>query len=200
MIILLGGRFASGKTSAAKFFIDNPQKFGDFKEVNFADKLKEVATDLFGMKKKDRSLLQKLGTEAMRSIDPDVWAKYIFDRTIPMWEEQFDINPAANGWITKHSEFLNFVVGDARYENELMYGTKAGSINVFVDVKEEIRMERYKAIYGQYPTEEQMNHPSETIDPSKFDLTIENNDTIFEFHETLEKLYNDILCQKIKKN
>lgn len=189
MIILFGGRFTAGKTTACKFFTQNPDKFGDFKEVNFADKLKEVAIDLFGMTKKDRTLLQKLGTEAMRSIDPDVWAKYVFNRTIPKEEAIFENQ---GSYIKKHSEYLNFVIGDGRYENELEYGKRAGAITVFIDVKDEIRMERYKSIYGAYPTEEQLNHVSEKIDPSKFDLTIENNDTIFEFQDTLEKLFNKI--------
>jgi len=189
MIILFGGRFTAGKTTACRYFVNNPEKFGDFKEVNFADKLKEVAVDLFDMKKKDRTLLQKLGTEALRSIDPDVWAKYVFNRTIPRLEEEFENQP---DYIKKHSEYLNFVIGDGRYENELEYAKKAGSVNVFIDVKEEIRMERYKSIYGTYPTDEELNHDSEKIDASKFDLTIENNDTIFEFQEVLDELYNNI--------
>lgn len=193
MIILFGGRFTAGKTTACKYFVNNPEKFGDFKEVNFADKLKDVAVDLFGMTKKDRTLLQKLGTEALRSIDEDVWAKYVFNRTIPKAEEEFENQPS---FVKKHSEYLNFVIGDGRYENELAFAKKANSVNVFIDVDENIRMERYKSIYGIYPTEEQIHHASEMIDPSKFDLTIENNDTIFEYQETLDKLYNDILKWK----
>ena len=156
MIILFGGRFTAGKTTACRYFVNNPEKFGDFKEVNFADKLKDVAIDLFGMSptKKDRTLLQKLGTEALRSIDEDVWAKYIFNRTIHKLEEEFENLP---DYTKKHSEYLNFVIGDGRYENGLSYGTKAGSFNVFIDVKEAIRMERYKSIYGTYPTEEQIS-------------------------------------------
>jgi hypothetical protein len=191
MIILFGGRFTAGKTTACRYFVEHPEKFGNFKEVNFADKLKDVAVDLFGMTKKDRTLLQKLGTEALRSIDEDVWVKYIFNRTIPKLEEEFDERKMYNP--KKYSEYLNFVIGDGRYENELAYGTKAGALNVFIDVNEAIRMERYKSIYGCYPTEEQMNHDSEKLEASKFDLTIENNDTIFEFQEELEELYKNII-------
>jgi hypothetical protein len=193
MIILFGGRFTAGKTTACRYFVDNPTKFGDFKEVNFADKLKEVAVDLFGMTKKDRTLLQKLGTEAMRSIDPDVWVKYVFNRSIPMAEAHFESQP---DFKKKHSEYLSFAIGDGRYENEVDFAKKAGAINVFIDVKEEIRMERYKSIYGHYPTEEQMKHASELINPEKFDLTIENNDSIFEFQEILEQLYKNIINGK----
>lgn len=197
MIILFGGRFTAGKTTACRYFVNNPGIFGNFKEVNFADKLKEVAIDLFDMDpvKKDRTLLQQLGTEALRSIDTDVWAKYVFNRTIPKLDEEWENTPI----FQKKSEYLNYVIGDGRYENELAYGKKAGSFNIFIDVKESIRMERYKSIYGVYPTEEQMNHDSEKIDPSKFDLTIENNDTIFVFQEVLDELYIKLLKWQKKK-
>ena len=38
--------------------------------------LKDIATEYYGMGLKDRSLLQSLG-EAMRSVDDDVFAKYL---------------------------------------------------------------------------------------------------------------------------
>ena len=43
------------------------------------EKIKELATDLFGMGKKDRLLLQCLA-DKMKEIDENVWVKYISNK------------------------------------------------------------------------------------------------------------------------
>ena len=69
--IAITGKMCSGKTTIANYLIE---KNNQFVKISFADKVKEIATDLFNMKEKNRYLLQSIGTK-MREIDEDVWAR-----------------------------------------------------------------------------------------------------------------------------
>jgi hypothetical protein len=78
--------------------------------MSFATKLKEIAADLFDaefpevhgvLPDRTREILQKLGTEVCRHIDPDVWVKYLVKKIKAL--------PACS----------RIVVSDCRYINEL---------------------------------------------------------------------------------
>lgn len=99
MKIALSGKMMSGKTIVADHLVN---KYG-FIELAFAAKLKEIAIELFDMPSdiKNRDLLQKLGNK-MRSIDSQVWIKYLVPY-IEAYLEQGD----------------NIVVSDVRFKNEL---------------------------------------------------------------------------------
>ena len=47
----------------------------NYKKFSFADKLKEIAKDLFFMKEKNRNLLINIG-QKMRDIDENIWVNY----------------------------------------------------------------------------------------------------------------------------
>lgn len=87
----LVGRARAGKDTAAEVLA---VEFG-FEVVRFADPLKLIAADLFGLSLDDvhgrgidreavlpewglsiRQILQRLGTEVGRSLHPDVWVRY----------------------------------------------------------------------------------------------------------------------------
>ena len=70
--IAFTGRMGTGKSSVADFLV---KSFG-FKRYSFAAKLKEIASDLFGMSTKDRLLLQTLGTK-VREVEQDSWANFV---------------------------------------------------------------------------------------------------------------------------
>jgi Holliday junction resolvase len=78
----------------AKYLVEN---YG-FKRFSFAEGVKKVAIDYFGMEGKDRTLLQALG-HGLRQIDPLVWVKYTINK--------FDEN---------ETDFV--VIDDLRYPNE----------------------------------------------------------------------------------
>ena len=74
--IAFSGKMQVGKTTSATYLV---RKYG-FVKLAFADKLKEIARDLFPEQfesgEKPRKLLQDLGIK-MREIDADVWVKYV---------------------------------------------------------------------------------------------------------------------------
>ena len=68
--IALVGRAWAGKTTVAEMLID----YG-FIRASLARPMKEIARNIFGMRGKNRKLLQNIGMK-MREIDPDVWINY----------------------------------------------------------------------------------------------------------------------------
>ena len=74
MKIAICGKMASGKTTLADWFVDNH----DFLKISLAAKVKEIGVNLFGMKQKDRRLLQQIGMK-MREIKEDVWIDYLIN-------------------------------------------------------------------------------------------------------------------------
>ena len=72
MKIGLIGKMCSGKTYVGNIL----SRRCALKKFAFADKVKDIAKDLFGMKNKDRALLQQIG-QSMRNIDPNVWINYL---------------------------------------------------------------------------------------------------------------------------
>lgn len=67
-LIGLLGKMGSGKTTLANEFIKQDNRFY---KLAFADKVKELAIDLFKMKEKDRTLLQQIG-QKLREIKDSV--------------------------------------------------------------------------------------------------------------------------------
>jgi len=124
MIIGLCGKFGSGKDTIAQYINDNycAMKWA------FANKLKEIAADLFDVKTKDargRSILQQLGTK-MREIDENVWVNYVINRIKS---------------ISEYSTCLH-VISDVRFENEVESVISSGGIVIYLDVDSETRRER----------------------------------------------------------
>ena len=92
--IAITGRMGTGKSSVADFLV---KSFG-FRRYSFAAKLKEIASDLFGMSTKDRVLLQTLGTK-IREMEQDSWANFVI--------RQIEVDAP-----------LRAVIDDMRYVNE----------------------------------------------------------------------------------
>ena len=167
------GKFASGKT----FFSDMLKQKLEEKgikayRVSIAQKIKDLAKDLFDMQTKDRRLLQLLGAK-MREIDKDVWIKYLI------------LN-------VKRNNLQPFIVDDVRFVNEYnLIKQSFPNFKVFKLVTdEEQRMNIYEKLYGRKPTKEEINDPTETdIDNIPFDEIIINDYK----KETCEKAIDKII-------
>jgi hypothetical protein len=161
MLIGLSGKFCAGKDEIAKYLV---KRYG-FERRAFADKLKAIATDLFGMNGKDRSLLQVFGAK-MREINPDVWVRHVL-RSLTGYE--------------------NVVITDVRYSNEYQAIRQINqSVLIRVECPADVRMDRHQELYGDLPTGKQIYHRSETdLDTFDFDRCIDTN-------QGLQMLHNDI--------
>ena len=122
MRIAIIGKMCSGKSTLANIIKNlNP----DYKIYSFGQKVKDVATDLFDMQEKDRSLLIKIGGH-MRNIDKDVWVNYVM--------KQIGDND-------------NCIIDDIRYQNEVDACIKHGFEFIQLYIPLNIQIERIKVLY-----------------------------------------------------
>lgn len=156
-IITISGLAQHGKDTTATIFKNKLEKLG-YKVliIHYADYLKFICKQYFGWNgvkdEKGRSLLQKIGTDKIRKIDPDFHVS-IVAKLINVFANDFDY----------------FLIPDTRFPNEIEY-LKNKNYDVL-----SIRVNRINFENGL--TEEQRNHPSEiALNNYKFDriITYEN--------------------------
>lgn len=140
------GPAASGKTWCANHLVDKH----NFEKVAFADKLKEIARDLFGVTGKngpDRKVLQDLG-QKMREIQEDVWINYLLknvEGTSLALEKDYK-----SGWLLTQP-IGGWVLDDLRYVNEAAALREDGWTLIMVATPQEIREWRLTTLYPDTP-------------------------------------------------
>lgn len=146
MLVGFSGPKCAGKNAAADFL--QGKYDGDF--VAFADKLKVVAADLFGIDTKrknewDTYVLQRLGTEAVRAIDPNTWVYHAVKQI---------------AWAALDNEWV--YVTDVRYQNEVDAIHAVGGVVIKCHCDENIRKGRIMSLYGFDAGQNITGHSSET--------------------------------------
>ncbi len=120
--IAFSGKCGSGKSTAAQLVCNKqPQTV----KYSFAAKIKELATELFGMTEKDRPLLLDFGGK-MRQIDPNVWLNYVINQS-------------------KNKEHV--VIDDLRFPNEYNALKAEGFILVRLNITLETQIKRLTKLY-----------------------------------------------------
>jgi hypothetical protein len=164
MRVAFMGLMRSGKDTSAAYFIE---KFGGT-IVSFAAPLYEMQKAIYNIaglpEKKDRMLLQWLGTEWGRAIDQNIW-----------------VNVAVNR-IKETPEDTNIYVTDCRFENEEKALRELGFTFVMLKAPIQDLVER-----GASGTQ----HESEKFAASYTgaDFTIANNAGLSELYHELDKVY-----------
>ena len=122
MKIAICGKMCSGKSSLA-----NTLKIIDDRYIIYSlgQAVKDIGANLFGMKEKDRDLLIQIGTK-MREIDPDVWTKYLMEKT-------------------KYE--THCIIDDMRYQNEYDILKENGFVFIQLHVSRHIQEQRLKKLY-----------------------------------------------------
>lgn len=154
--IALIGQFGAGKTTIAKALVAQ-----GYNHHSWATPVKEIARWAYGPIDKEaiylvtardgmevpitgRQILQRVGTDALRdNLDQDFWIKVGVRH----------IEEGEGPWVND----------DTRFPNEVAALQNMGWLIVRLLVPDEIRMQRYEALYGRRPTEIELNHPSETL-------------------------------------
>lgn len=122
--IAICGKICAGKTTLAS----NLEWDHGFKRLSFAEPIKRYAGEIFGMKGKDRALIQDFG-QKMREIDGNVWIK--------MMERELDV----------HSN-EKVVIDDVRFWDEFLMLRDRQFLIVRLDVEEEEQLRRIRKLYG----------------------------------------------------
>lgn len=157
MKIAIIGKMCSGKS----FVANHIMKRYNLKKYSFASKLKQIAKELFGMKQKDRRLLQIIA-DKMKEIDPDVWVNYL---------------------ISEIKTQDNIVIDDVRYPNECVALAKLDFIFIRLKVSKTVQQKRLIETYGIVDSKkhiQRMSHDSENdTQIMKFaDIELDSNDTL----------------------
>jgi hypothetical protein len=149
-VIAISGSSCSGKSTLGRGLQNNLP--GTWAVAHIASYIKEAAEGIFGVpitsqnKAIYRPLLQAMADVNVGLGNPERW----MDRLVQSQERD-----------------AQFIIDDVRFRYELDYLHKLRNFDVdfvhlHIFVPEHVRRERYKNIYGVYPTEAQLRHPSET--------------------------------------
>lgn len=191
MNIAIAGKMGSGKSYVTEEIM---KQFPCFVKTSFASRVKELATELFGMVEKDRGLLIDFATK-MRDIDPQVWINCVLRFVDNLRKE------SKNG--------LNFVVlDDLRLTNEYETLKSQDWFLVKIDVDEEIRQERLKVLYGDKYESHRAHFNSITendvvsLSNDNFDFVIQKNSDIGSLVERIKERKSEVtdqyLCDEFK--
>jgi hypothetical protein len=153
--VYLCGKAGSGKTSCAEYLIKR-----GYQVAKFAAPVYMIAEKYFNMKSKDRKLLQIIGTDIGRRYDSDIWInRFLIDMRIVKLTK----------YLLKMPD-IPFVCDDVRFKNEHKKLKKEGWIGIYLDVSDDIRINRLKNRDGDAKIE-CLTHKSETeIDSFKDNL------------------------------
>ena len=175
-VILISGKAESGKDTFAlelkDYLINNNKKVC---LAHNADLLKFICSQYFnwdGQKDdKGRTILQQVGTQKVRSQNPDFWVNFLIDLGF-LFEDEWDY----------------MLVPDTRFPNEISRWNQAEFDNCTV------RIERDN--FDNRLSEEQRKHESEiALDDYEFGHYIKNNGSLEEF-KTQIKLFGDYILSE----
>jgi len=178
--IYICGKAGAGKTFAAKYLMD---KCG-YIQAKFAFPVYGLAYDYFKMDKKDRLLLQTIGTDVGRDlVEDDIWINRFAEDTkiVQITREKLGL-PS-----------VGLVCDDCRFENEHTILKNNGWVGIYLDVSDEIRIERLGLRDGD-AQQTTLNHTSETaIDGFKDELIqIDSSQTLEVTYAKLDALLEEL--------
>lgn len=170
-VICLSGKARAGKDTSAEIIKKLLVGYGaSVLVIHYADLLKYMCKQLFhwnGEKdERGRHLLQYVGTDVIRSQEPNFWVNFVVS-VLNLFPDEWDY----------------VLIPDTRFPNEIERMREAGFKVLHV------RIERPCVEDGL--TDEQRNHPSETaLDETRADIIISNDGTIVD----LTKKLVDFVC------
>ena len=172
-IITISGKAEAGKDTTAMVLKEELENEGYSVLIcHYGDLLKYICKQFFGWDgKKDeqgRSLLQMVGTEVIRSKEPDYWVDFII-QILGFFSEEWDF----------------VLIPDARFPNE---------INLMKDRFDVLTVKVNRPNYENSLTEEQRQHKSETaLDDFYFDCDICNPGEMNGLRKEVKDLIDNIL-------
>lgn len=158
-VILISGKARHGKDTTATFLKDALEADGNSVLIaHYGDLVKYVCKTFFGWNgekdEKGRTLLQKVGTDAIRAKRPDYWVSFLSD-ILSFFPNEWDY----------------VLIPDCRFPNEVDHIKNAGFDTVYLRVVRDGFMSPL--------TPEQQAHPSETaLDNVRADYYITNNGSL----------------------
>jgi len=180
--IYLVGKAGAGKTYLANYLI----KKYNYSRAKMANSVYMIAEKYLGMnpQKKDRELLQFLGTDIGRnSVDKDIWVERFVN----------DIWIAQQTSKVLYNKELKFVSDDIRFKNEFLILKEAGWIGLYLEVPDELRIKRLEGRDGDACVDN-LDHASETaLEEFKDELIkVDVSGTLEQSYQNLEETLEHI--------
>ena len=172
--IYICGKAGAGKTYSATYLMNQMK----YVQAKFAYPVYGLAYDYFKMDKKDRFLLQTIGTDCAReAVDKDIWVRRFIEDTKIVQLTSKKMGLPVHG----------LVCDDCRFENEHAILKKNGWVGLFLNVPDDIRIERLGKRDGTAQVET-LQHSSEVaVDNFKDELIqIDASGTLEETYAQLE--------------
>lgn len=170
-VITIAGKAQHGKDTTAELLKNRLEVCKEKKVLltHYGDLLKYICEKFFNWDgKKDeagRSLLQYVGTEVVRAVEPDYWVDFI-KSILTMFPDKWDY----------------VIIPDTRFPNE---------IDNLKDDFDVVAVRVARPDFDNGLTEEQKNHKSEiALDDYEFDWTIDNNGNLNQLAAEVMKLVN----------
>ena len=158
-VVCISGKAQHGKDTTAGFLKEYLEGYGySVLVIHYGDLVKHICKSFFGWNgdkdKYGRTLLQRVGTDAVRTKTPDFWVKFVKD-VLDHFPDEWDY----------------VLIPDCRFPNEVSYLKENGYPSMHIRV--------LRPVFISPLTPEQQKHPSETaLDGSNPDLTIFNCGTL----------------------
>jgi len=176
------GKGGAGKTHLCNYLI----KRYNYVQAKMANSVYMLAIKYLGMNenKKDRHLLQYLGTDVARDrISQDIWVNRFID---DVWIAQQTARDL-------YQKELVFCSDDVRFENEHQALKGAGWIGIYLDVPDELRISRLERRDGDAQVNH-LEHRSETeIDKFKDELIkVDVSGSLEQSYQNLEETVEHI--------
>lgn len=169
--LFLFGRRGAGKSAVAAFLAEQGARV-----YKLSDPLYRIAQELFGMKGKDRMLLQRLG-DKLREIDPDCLLKYL------------SLRLQADG-----PRFA--VVEDVRLLREAERLRQMGFAGVLVRAPDPVRFARLEARGEDVLSEEEEHRTESEVDLIIPDFVIDNGGSLEDLRRAAAAVVTEAACRQ----
>lgn len=170
-VILISGKARHGKDTLGNLIVDRLSEQGKTAVIyHLGDNVKHVAAKYYGWDgrkdDKGRSLLQNIGTDKARAIDPDIWIK-LSQLILSILQADFDY----------------IIIPDVRFNNE---------VNLLVEQFNATTVRIIRPNFDSGLTQDQLNHPSETQldDYTAWNFVIENKGSITDLSVYVDDILN----------
>ncbi|MEW5934164.1 MAG: AAA family ATPase [Bacillota bacterium] len=171
--VFLYGRRGSGKSTAARFLAECTGA----KVYKISEPLYRVAREVFGMKGKDRRLLQVLG-DKFREVDPDCLLRCL---SLALYRD----GPQAA------------VVEDVRLPREAEWLRRMGFVGVLVRAPEPVRLARL-AERGEGVGAEEEGHATEAgVDAIVPDYVLDNGGSLKDLRNAARALVGEVVYRQV---